>query len=61
MLTVFPQHGDGFMMKFYAISEVLTPVLAWGFLGTNSRLVAKCTLFKVCVYLLSVCVYIVCT
>lgn len=40
------KHSNGFMMKFYAISEVLTPTLAWGFLGTNPRLVGKCRQFK---------------
>ena len=37
------------MMKFYALSELVTPVLSWGFLGTNPLMVGKCNRFKVCV------------
>ena len=44
-----PQHPDGFMMRFYALSALVTPVLSWGFLGTNPVMTSKCNRFKVCV------------
>lgn len=37
---------DGFISRFYHISEHLIPVLAWGFLGTNERLKEICNYFK---------------
>lgn len=37
------------MMRFYALSELVTPVLSWGFLGTNPLMASKCNRFKVCV------------
>ena len=41
------QHPHGFMMKFYALSELVTPVLSWGFLGTNPVMAGRCHRFKV--------------
>lgn len=38
---------DGFIAKFYAISETISPVLAWGFLGTDDKLKYDCEKFKV--------------
>ncbi|KAL4219615.1 Mitoguardin [Mactra antiquata] len=37
---------DGFISKFYNISESVSPVLAWGFLGPESKLKDTCTEFK---------------
>ena len=39
--------ANGFISKFYDISEVVSPVLAWGFLGTDDRLRELCYYFKV--------------
>jgi hypothetical protein len=39
---------DGFMNRFYGISEYLVPVLAWGFLGTDEKLNRSCNYLKVC-------------
>ena len=38
---------DGFLAHFYDISEHLSPMLAWGFLGPNQSLRDLCTFFKV--------------
>lgn len=38
--------SDGFIAKFYAISEHTSPVLAWGFMGPESQLKQLCLLFK---------------
>ena len=35
------------MSRFYVMSESLSPTLAWGFLGTDQQLTAKCLHFKV--------------
>lgn len=43
------------MMKFYALSELVTPVLSWGFLGTNHVMAGRCRRFKVCASRLSMC------
>lgn len=40
---------DGFISHFYDINEHLSPVLAWGFLGPESRLRTACYFFKVSV------------
>ena len=37
----------GFLMHFYHLSEILTPVLAWGFLGSDEELKEACAVFKV--------------
>ena len=37
----------GFLMHFYHLSEILTPVLAWGFLGSDEALKKACSVFKV--------------
>lgn len=38
---------NGFFTHFYGVAENLTPVLAWGFLGTNQDLKKTCLFFKV--------------
>uniref|UniRef100_A0A3P9B2K9 Mitoguardin 2 n=1 Tax=Maylandia zebra TaxID=106582 RepID=A0A3P9B2K9_9CICH len=38
---------DGFISHFYAISEHVSPVLAFGFLGPRQHLSEVCTIFKV--------------
>lgn len=35
------------MGHFYLLSEVLTPVMAWGFLGTDSIMQQHCLQLKV--------------
>lgn len=37
---------NGFMAHFYTISEQLSPLLAWGFLGPDESLKETCTFFK---------------
>lgn len=37
---------DGFIKRFYGISEHTSPVLAWGFLGPDSPLKEMCLYFK---------------
>jgi hypothetical protein len=37
---------NGFMGQFYLLSEVLTPVMAWGFLGTDSAVQLHCQQLK---------------
>ncbi|XP_050302081.1 mitoguardin [Anthonomus grandis grandis] len=37
---------NGFMAHFYAISEQLSPLLAWGFLGSDESLRETCVFFK---------------
>ncbi|OQR67104.1 protein FAM73B-like [Tropilaelaps mercedesae] len=37
---------NGFFTHFYGVAENLTPVLAWGFLGTNQDLKETCVFFK---------------
>jgi len=41
------QVPDGFIAHFYAISEHVSPVLAFGFLGPRQHLSEVCTIFKV--------------
>ena len=36
----------GFLMHFYHLSEILTPVLAWGFLGSDEAMKRACSVFK---------------
>ncbi|XP_069775597.1 mitoguardin 2 isoform X2 [Narcine bancroftii] len=40
------QVPDGFIAHFYSISEHVSPVLAWGFLGPKQHLCEVCTVFK---------------
>lgn len=37
---------NGFIAHFYGVSEHLSPVLAWGFLGPNEQLKQVCLFFK---------------
>ncbi|XP_035683768.1 mitoguardin 2-like isoform X4 [Branchiostoma floridae] len=39
-------YPDGFIAHFYGISEHVSPVLAWGFLGTDEELKQLCYFFK---------------
>ena len=41
------QNKNGFMTRFYTLSQVLSPMLAWGFMGTDMELKEKCMVFKV--------------
>ncbi|KAH3797097.1 mitoguardin-like [Dreissena polymorpha] len=38
--------SDGFISRFYNISESVSPVLAWGFLGPDSKMKDLCYYFK---------------
>ncbi len=39
------------MTHFYALSETVTPAMAWGFMGTDESLKETCAHFKVrCIY-----------
>lgn len=40
------KYPDGFITRFYSITEYLVPVLAWGFLGTDEELTKSCCLLK---------------
>ncbi|XP_014205063.1 mitoguardin [Copidosoma floridanum] len=40
------KHPQGFMAHFYSISEQVTPVLVWGFLGPESSLRSTCYYFR---------------
>lgn len=40
------KHPRGFMSHFYSISEQVTPVLVWGFLGPESSLQSTCFYFR---------------
>lgn len=42
-----PQVPDGFISHFYSVSEHVSPVLAFGFLGPKPQLAEVCTFFKV--------------
>ncbi|XP_046688077.1 mitoguardin-like, partial [Homalodisca vitripennis] len=37
---------DGFMAHFYAISEQMSPLMAWGFLGPDENLKSICLYFR---------------
>ncbi|XKL68352.1 hypothetical protein PGB90_003843 [Kerria lacca] len=37
---------DGFMAHFYSISEKISPLMAWGFLGPDEKLKETCLYFK---------------
>lgn len=46
--TLLPQQvPDGFISHFYSVSEHVSPVLAFGFLGPKPQLAEVCTFFKV--------------
>lgn len=38
---------DGFISHFYSVSEHVSPVLAFGFLGPKPQLAEVCAFFKV--------------
>ncbi|XP_059475852.1 mitoguardin [Neocloeon triangulifer] len=40
------QNPHGFMSHFYTISEHISPLMAWGFLGTNDELKETCKYFR---------------
>ncbi|CAL4111268.1 unnamed protein product [Meganyctiphanes norvegica] len=40
------RYHDGFISHFYDISEHLSPVLAWGFMGPDEEVKAMCQFFK---------------
>lgn len=48
-VSLYPslQVPDGFISHFYVISEHVSPVLAFGFLGPRQHLSEVCTIFKV--------------
>lgn len=46
-LLKFP---NGMISKFYQLNEYLVPVLAWGFLGTDSDLNRRCLFMKVSLF-----------
>lgn len=50
------QFPDGFISHYYCIAEIVSPVLAWGFLGPESKLKHLCTNFKVKASFLFFCV-----
>ena len=45
------------MGHFYLLSEVLTPVMAWGFLGTDQHLKQQCHQLKVCIFISTIVQY----
>lgn len=47
LIRISTQVPDGFISHFYAISEHVSPVLAFGFLGPRQHLSEVCTIFKV--------------
>uniref|UniRef100_A0A6M2DKV9 Putative mitoguardin n=1 Tax=Xenopsylla cheopis TaxID=163159 RepID=A0A6M2DKV9_XENCH len=40
------KYQDGFMSRFYTISEQMSPLMAWGFLGPDEKLKEMCRHFK---------------
>jgi len=40
------QSSKGFVAHFYAVSETVSPMLAWGFLGPEGPLKDMCYFFK---------------
>jgi len=44
---VYLQSSKGFIAHFYAVSETVSPMLAWGFLGPEGPLKDMCYFFKV--------------
>lgn len=47
LIHISTQVPDGFISHFYAISEHVSPVLAFGFLGPMQHLSEVCAIFKV--------------
>lgn len=41
------KYPRGFMAHFYAISEQMSPLMAWGFLGPDEKLREMCFYFRV--------------
>lgn len=41
------KYPKGFMAHFYSISEKISPLMAWGFLGPDENLKETCLYFKV--------------
>lgn len=41
------KYPNGFMAHFYAISEQMSPLMAWGFLGPDENLKSICFYFRV--------------
>ena len=46
------KYPDGFITRFYSITEYLVPVFAWGFFGTNQELNKSCVFLKVGIFVL---------
>jgi len=50
-LKVYPftclQYPRGFIAHFYDVSEHISPIMAWGFLGPDGPLKDMCHVFKV--------------
>lgn len=40
------KYNNGFLSHFYSISEQVSPVLVWGFLGPDGSLKSTCTYFR---------------
>ena len=40
------RNKNGFMSRFYLMSETVSSVFAWGFLGTDTELNDRCMRFK---------------
>ncbi|XP_063972444.1 mitoguardin [Diachasmimorpha longicaudata] len=40
------KYSDGFLAHFYSISEQVSPVLVWGFLGPEGSLTSTCNYFR---------------
>jgi len=55
------QDPYGFMAHFYVVAQYVSPVLAWGFLGSDENLKEVCEFFKVQNIILHVVkVYFIC-
>ena len=44
------QNTNGFLDRYYAISELVSPVMAWAFLGPDSEVKSACQTFVVSYY-----------
>lgn len=42
--------ADGFFSRFYCLLEIISPILAWGFFGTDSDLKLKCNFIKQAIF-----------
>ena len=47
------------MAHFYVVAQYVSPVLAWGFLGSDENLKEVCEYFKVCTVHNRACSYVV--